>query len=57
MFAIFSITHVCMRVCVCVCVASHVLTAILYVNIIIISELKETAINLQMSTMQFTCLL
>jgi len=38
---------VCVCVCVCVCVASHVLTVILYVNIIIISQLKETAMKVE----------
>ena len=39
--------HVCVCVCVCVCVASHVLTVMLYVNIIMISELKETAMKVE----------
>lgn len=43
MCAIFSVTHVCMHVC----VASHVLTIMLYVNIIMISELKETAMQVE----------
>jgi hypothetical protein len=43
MFAIFSITHVCMHVC----MASHILTIMLYVNIIMLSELKETAMKVE----------
>lgn len=44
MFAVFSFTNVCMHMC----VASHVLfTVMLYVNIITLSELKETALKVQ----------
>lgn len=44
MFAIFSVTNVCTHMF----VASHVLfTIILYVNIITLSELKETALKVE----------
>lgn len=45
MFAIFN--HSCLHACVCVRMASHVLTIMLYVNIIMISELEETALKVE----------